>query len=136
MFHTFVLCMETQIKQVLEFYDAFGHPKATAPKFIPDERVVMRHRLLDEEVVELFDAGITGDVVEVADAIVDCFYILIGTAIEYGIADKLVGVFNEVHRSNMSKLGEDGKPIYREDNKILKGPNYSPPQLKDIVYGK
>jgi predicted HAD superfamily Cof-like phosphohydrolase len=128
--------METQIKQVLEFYDAFGHPKATAPKFIPDERVVMRHRLLDEEVVELFDAGITGDVVEVADAIVDCFYILIGTAIEYGIADKLVGVFNEVHRSNMSKLGEDGKPIYREDGKILKGPNYSPPQLKDIVYGK
>ena len=136
MFHTFALCMETQIKQVLEFYDAFGHPKATAPKFIPDERVVMRHRLLDEEVVELFDAGITGDVVGVADAIVDCFYILIGTAIEYGIADKLVGVFNEVHRSNMSKLGEDGKPIYREDGKILKGPNYSPPQLKDIVYGK
>jgi len=136
MFHTFALCMENQIKQVMEFYDAFGHPKAAAPDLIPDERVVMRHRLLDEEMVELFDAGITGDIVEVADAIADCFYILIGTAIEYGIADKLVDVFNEVHRSNMSKLGENGKPIYREDGKILKGPNYSQPQLKEIVYGE
>jgi len=83
----------------------------------------------------LFDSGITGDVAEVADAIADCFYILIGTAIEYGIAEKLPAIFDEVHRSNMSKLGEDGKPIYREDNKIMKGPNYSRPKLDDIVYG-
>jgi hypothetical protein len=127
--------MEKQIQQVIEFYKAFEHPIETKPKYISEERVVMRHRLLDEEVVELFDAGITGDVAEVADAIADCFYILIGTAIEYGIADKLIDVFNEVHRSNMSKLGENGKPIYREDGKVLKGPNYSRPELKDIVYG-
>lgn len=127
--------MEKQIQQVIDFYKAFGHPIETKPKYISEERVVMRHRLLDEEVVELFDAGITGDVAEVADAIADCFYILIGTAIEYGIADKLIDVFNEVHRSNMSKLGENGKPIYREDGKVLKGPNYSRPELKDILYG-
>jgi predicted HAD superfamily Cof-like phosphohydrolase len=127
--------MEKQIEQVKEFYMAFGHPSSDRPIVLSDERVIMRHRLLDEEVVELFDSGITGDVVEVADAIVDCFYILIGTAIEYGIADKLVGAFNEVHKSNMSKLGEDGRPIYREDGKILKGPNYKRPELKDIVYG-
>lgn len=127
--------MEKQIQQVLEFYNAFGHPIASNPKYLSEERVIMRHRLLNEEVLELFDAGITGDVSEVADAITDCFYILIGTAIEYGIADKLTLFFDEVHRSNMSKLGEDGKPIYREDGKVLKGPNYKKPELKDIVYG-
>ena len=128
--------MERQIKQVEEFYDAFNHPKASAPKYMETERLIMRHNILHEEVVELFDAGITGDIVEVGDAITDCLYILIGTAIEYGLADKLPAMFDEVHRSNMSKLGEDGKPIYREDGKILKGPNYQPPYLKDIVYGK
>lgn len=135
MFHTFALCMEKQIQKVLEFYKAFRHPVATKPKYIPEERVVFRHKLLHEEVIELFDAGITGDVSEVADAIADCFYILIGTAIEYGIADKLIEVFDEVHRSNMSKLDENGEPIYREDGKVLKGINYSPPKLDDIVYG-
>lgn len=128
--------MEKQIKQVMEFYDAFGHPKGSKPEHLSEERVVMRHRLLEEEVVELFDSGITGDVIEVADAVADCLYILIGTAIEYGIADKLEKVFDEVHRSNMSKLGQDGKPIYRDDGKVLKGPNYSLPKLKNIIYAE
>jgi predicted HAD superfamily Cof-like phosphohydrolase len=126
--------MEKQVQQVLEFYKAFKHPIATSPKFIPIERVIMRHRLLDEEVVELFEAGSNGDIVDVADAIADCFYILIGTAIEYGIAEKLPALFDEVHRSNMSKLDDDGKPIYREDGKVLKSNNYTPPNLKDIVW--
>ena len=126
--------MEKQVQQVLEFYKAFKHPIATSPKFIPIERVIMRHRLLDEEVVELFEAGSNGDIVDVADAIADCFYILIGTAIEYGIAEKLPALFDEVHRSNMSKLDDDGNPIYREDGKVLKSNNYTPPNLKDIVW--
>jgi predicted HAD superfamily Cof-like phosphohydrolase len=126
--------MEKQVQQVLEFYKAFKHPIATSPKFIPIERVIMRHRLLDEEVVELFEAGSNGDIVDVADAIADCFYILIGTAIEYGIAEKLPALFDEVHCSNMSKLDDDGNPIYREDGKVLKSNNYTPPNLKDIVW--
>jgi predicted HAD superfamily Cof-like phosphohydrolase len=72
--------------------------------------------------------------VGVADAIADCLYILYGTALEWGLGDKLPVIFDEVHRSNMSKLGADGKPIYREDGKILKGENYTPPQIKDIVW--
>ena len=126
--------MEKQIQQVLEFYDAFGHPKADSPKHIETHRLIMRHNILNEEVVELLNAGVKGDLVEVGDAITDCLYILIGTAIEFGLADKLSAMFDEVHKSNMSKLGEDGKPIYREDGKVMKGPNYKKPNLIDIVY--
>lgn len=126
--------MEKQIEQVLEFYKAFKHPIANAPKFMEMDRAIMRHRILDEEVVELFEASAQGNIVEVADAITDCFYILIGTAIEYGIADKLPRLFDEVHRSNMSKLDDDGNPLYREDGKVLKSNNYNPPNLKDIVW--
>ena len=126
--------MEKQISQVFEFYEAFKHPIASAPKMMGMDRAIMRHRLLDEEVVELFQAQADGDIVEVADAIADCFYILIGTAIEYGIADKLSAIFDEVHRSNMSKLDDDGNPLYREDGKVLKSNNYTPPNLKDIVW--
>jgi predicted HAD superfamily Cof-like phosphohydrolase len=86
--------------------------------------------------MELFDACNKGYLVESADAICDCIYILIGTAHELGIADKLSACFDEVQRSNMSKLGEDGKPIYREDGKVQKGPNYEKPNLKHIIYGK
>jgi predicted HAD superfamily Cof-like phosphohydrolase len=96
--------------------------------------LIMRHNILNEEVVELLNAGVTGDLVEVGDAITDCLYILIGTAIEFGVADKLPAMFDEVHKSNMSKLGEDGKPIYREDGKVMKGPNYKKPNLIDIIY--
>ena len=106
-------------------------------RFLHKERALLRHKLLQEEVGELLDASMSsgGTLVDVADAITDCFYILIGTAIEYGIADKLPALFTEVHESNMSKLGEDGKPIYREDGKVMKGPNYKKPNLKSIVYG-
>ena len=126
--------MEKQVNQVLEFYEAFKHPIATSPKWLSNKRVVMRHSLLQEEVTELLQAGADGTLVDVADAITDCLYIIIGTAIEYGIADKLPQLFDEVHRSNMSKLDSDGNPIYREDGKVLKSDKYTPPNLKDIVY--
>ena len=70
---------------------------------------------------------------EVADALGDMLYILCGTIIEHGLQDKIVAVFNEIQRSNMSKLGQDGKPIYREDGKVLKGPNYFKPDIASIV---
>ncbi len=129
--------MEKQIKQVQAFYEAFNVSVPDSMRFLHKERALLRHKLLQEEVGELLDASMSsgGTLVDVADAITDCFYILIGTAIEYGISDKLTALFDEVHESNMSKLGEDGKPIYREDGKVMKGPNYKKPNLKSIVYG-
>lgn len=128
--------MEKQIFQVMDFHLAFNHPVEYAPKLIPVDRALMRHNILNEEVVELLDASIKGNLVECADAICDCIYILLGTAHELGIADKIPACFDEVQRSNMSKLGKNGKPIFREDGKVEKGPNYEKPNLKDIVYGK
>jgi len=128
--------MEKQIQQVMEFHLAFNHPVEYAPKTIEGKRSLFRHKILYEEVMELFEACNKGDLVESADAICDCIYILLGTAHELGIADKLSACFDEVQRSNMSKLGEDGKPIYREDGKVQKGPNYEKPNLKHIIYGK
>jgi len=74
--------------------------------------------------------------VEVADALGDMLYILCGTIIEHGLQDKIEEVFAEIQRSNMSKLGADGQPIYREDGKVMKGPNYSPPDLATILSNK
>jgi predicted HAD superfamily Cof-like phosphohydrolase len=129
--------MEKQIKQVMEFYEAFNMPIPETMRFLHKERALLRHKLIQEEVGELLDASMSsgGTLVDVADAITDCFYILIGTALEYGIADKLPALFDEVHESNMSKLDENGKPIYREDGKVMKGPEYKKPNLKDIIYG-
>ena len=129
--------MEKQIKQVMEFYEAFNMPIPETMRFLHKERALLRHKLIQEEVGELLDASMSsgGTLVDVADAITDCFYILIGTALEYGIADKLPALFDEVHSSNMSKLDENGKPIYREDGKVMKGPGYKKPNLKDIIYG-
>lgn len=130
--------MEKQIKQVQAFYEAFNMPLPETMRYLHKERALLRHKLIQEEVGELLEASMSsnGTLVDVADAITDCFYILIGTAIEYGISDKLPALFDEVHQSNMSKLGEDGKPIYREDGKVMKGPNYKKPNLKSIVYGE
>jgi predicted HAD superfamily Cof-like phosphohydrolase len=93
----------------------------------------LRYDLHNEEFLELRDALSKGDLVEITDAICDLIYVLCGTAVSFGIP--LDECFAEVQRSNMSKLGEDGKPIVREDGKILKGPDFSPPDLKTIIYG-
>jgi predicted HAD superfamily Cof-like phosphohydrolase len=129
--------MEKQIKHVEAFYKAFDMPLPETMRYLHKERALLRHKLIQEEVGELLEASMSsqGTLVDVADAITDCFYILIGTALEYGIADKLPALFDEVHSSNMSKLDENGKPIYREDGKVMKGPGYKKPNLKDIIYG-
>jgi predicted HAD superfamily Cof-like phosphohydrolase len=126
--------MEKQVEQVKEFYKKFRIPFPDSLKFITVERAAMRNNILSEEVNELLNATLNNNLVEVADAITDCMYILIGTAIEYGISDKLPIFFDEVHRSNMSKLDDNGEPILREDGKILKSNNYTPPNLKNIVW--
>jgi len=125
--------MNRQIEQVKKFHQAFGHPVRTKPTFLPEERVEMRIDILREEIDELEEAMKNNDIVSVADAIIDSMYILIGHALEYGIAHRLEQCFDEVQRSNMSKLGKDGLPIYREDGKIMKGPDYSPPGIAEII---
>ena len=86
-----------------------------------------------EENSEYLEAADNGDLVEVADALGDMLYILCGTIIEHGLQDKIEDVFNEIQRSNMSKLGEDGLPIFRKDGKVLKGPNYFKPNILKIL---
>jgi predicted HAD superfamily Cof-like phosphohydrolase len=88
-------------------------------------------KLIREEVSELEEANSFSDLVEVADALTDILYVVYGMAHAYGIP--IDECFEEVHRSNMSKLGEDGKPVYREDGKVIKGPNYSKPDLKKVL---
>lgn len=121
--------MTEQIEQVKEFYTAFGQPMGEGMRY---KRQSLRNRLLDEEVGELLIATRRMDNVEALDAIVDCMYILIGTAIELGIDHLIPAAFAEVHRSNMTKLDANGKPVFREDGKIAKSELYEKPNLKKL----
>jgi predicted HAD superfamily Cof-like phosphohydrolase len=125
--------MERQIIQVGEFQQAFGVESPKRPTMLPKERAILRQKLLKEEVKEIEDGAKSGDIVQVADGVIDSMYILIGTAHEYGFADRLVMLFDEVHRSNMTKMGPDGKAIFREDGKVMKPDTYSPPKLSIIL---
>ena len=117
--------MQDKIKAVKEFHEAFGLGVNTKPiANLSPQKIKLRFNLMDEENNEYLEAAENNDLVEVADALGDMLYILCGTIIEHGMQHKIEEVFNEIQRSNMSKLGEDGKPIYREDGKVLKGPNY------------
>ena len=93
---------------------------------------LLRFNLMKEENEEYLAAANANDLIEVADALGDMLYILCGTMIEHGMQDKIEAVFDEIQSSNMSKLGKDGKPIFREDGKVLKGPNYFKPNIKQF----
>ncbi|AXO79995.1 hypothetical protein DZC78_06200 [Olleya aquimaris] len=126
--------MQDKIEAVKAFHTAFkiGHletPKAN----LGTEKNKLRHELMSEENAEYLQAAENNDLVEVADALGDMLYILCGTIIEHGMQHKIEEVFNEIQKSNMSKLGENGEPIYREDGKVLKGPNYFKPDIKAIL---
>jgi len=88
---------------------------------------------MQEENEEYLEAAESGNLEEVADALGDMLYILCGTILDHGLQYKIEAVFDEIQRSNMSKLGADGKPIYREDGKVLKGPNYFKPNIEKIL---
>jgi|TARA_B100002052_G_C15379794_1_gene374855 predicted HAD superfamily Cof-like phosphohydrolase len=123
--------MKKQIEHVRQFHDAFGIKNNYKPNAVLDSDVFdLRHRLMHEENEEYLEACKNGDLVEIADALGDMMYILCGTILSHGLQDKIENIFEEIQRSNMSKLGTDGKPIYREDGKILKGPNYFKPDIK------
>ncbi|HMQ43407.1 MAG: nucleoside triphosphate pyrophosphohydrolase family protein [Confluentibacter sp.] len=126
--------MKNKIEAVKAFHTAFklGHsetPKADLGK----EKNTLRFNLMKEENEEYLEAANNNDLVEVADALGDMLYILCGTIIEHGMQYKIEEVFDEIQRSNMSKLDENGEPIYREDGKVLKGPNYFKPNIDAIL---
>ena len=126
--------LKETIAHVEKFHDSFGIGNNHTPTTdLSMKDIQLRFDLMKEENEEYFDAAKENDLVEVADALGDMLYILCGTIIEHGMQDKIEAVFNEIQRSNMSKLGEDGEPIYREDGKVLKGPNYFKPNISDIL---
>jgi predicted HAD superfamily Cof-like phosphohydrolase len=126
--------MKNQLEAVHAFHKSFGLGVSSTPKASLGEAVnLLRYNLMKEENEEYLEAVQNNDLVEVADALGDMLYILCGTILEHGLQFKIEEVFNEIQRSNMSKLGENGLPIYREDGKVLKGPNYSKPDFKEIL---
>ncbi|WP_369048399.1 hypothetical protein [Tenacibaculum sp. UWU-22] len=126
--------MKNKIAAVQEFHTAFKLGIQNKPiADIGKDKIRLRYNLMKEENEEYLEAAKQNDLVEIADALGDMLYILCGTIIEHGFQDKIEAVFQEIQRSNMSKLGEDGKPIYREDGKVLKGPNYFKPNIKAIL---
>jgi predicted HAD superfamily Cof-like phosphohydrolase len=121
---------------VREFHEAYGLPVAAQPNIANEKVNGLRIELIREELEEMKEALEAGDLTEVLDALTDLQYVLDGAFLSFGLQDLKEVAFAEVHRSNMSKLGADGKPVVREsDGKILKGPNYTPPDLKAIVEG-
>jgi len=122
------------IGAVEEFHNSFGIENKYAPTIeVSEADIELRHRLMQEENDEYLEAAKNGDLIEVADALGDMLYILAGTMLKHGMQDKIEDVFEEIQRSNMSKLDENGKAIYREDGKILKSKLYFKPNIKDIL---
>ena len=122
------------IDQVKAFSEAFNikYSKEINPN-LDQSTIDLRFRLMEEENKEYLEAANNNDIVEIADALGDILYILCGTILAHGLQDKIVEVFNEIQRSNMSKLDINGEPVIREDGKILKGPNYFKPKIREIL---
>ena len=125
--------MEKQLKVVEEFHNAFGQENGKYPRLIPRLEYDLRHTLMKEENDEYLEACYNKSLVEVADALGDQLYILCGTILKHGMQHIIQDVFDEIQASNMSKLGEDGKPVLRHDGKILKGPGYFRPDLSKFI---
>ena len=121
----------SNFNKVWHFMHTFGQETPKRPTLPNQKLAQLRVDLIAEELNELVDALADDDMVEIADALTDILYVTYGAGVAFGI--ELDPCFHEVHRSNMSKLGPDGKPIYREDGKVLKGPGYFPPNLEEIV---
>jgi predicted HAD superfamily Cof-like phosphohydrolase len=122
------------IAMVHDFHEAFGIANADAPMahLAPDD-ILLRYKLMREENEEYLEAAQKGDLVEIADALGDMLYILCGTILKHGLEYKIEAVFEEIQRSNMSKLDGQGKPIYREDGKVLKSDRYVKPDIAAIL---
>lgn len=126
--------MQKQINAVKEFFTIFKISYREDPTAdLGETKSMLRYNLMKEENEEYLEAVQNNDLVEIADALGDMMYILCGTIIEHGLQHKMEAVFDEIQRSNMSKLDVKGEPIYREDGKVMKGPNYSKPDFSEIL---
>lgn len=121
----------TNFEKVIQFMNTYNQEVKRKAEFPDATTTHLRVDLIEEELDELKEAIANDDLVEVADALTDLLYVVYGAGAAFGI--NLDACFHEVHSSNMSKLGEDGKPIYREDGKVMKGPNFREPALRDIL---
>ena len=124
--------MTTNFERVKVFMETFGQEVKTNIELPDKQTQKLRVRLIQEELTELIQALATNDEIEVADALTDILYVTYGAGHAFGV--DLDACFREVQESNMSKLGEDGKPVYRSDGKVQKGPNYWKPDLTKILY--
>lgn len=122
-----------KIKSVAEFHEVFQIGNAEKITLISERDYTLRYNLIKEENEEYLHACQNNDLVEIADALGDQLYILFGTILKHGLQHKIEEVYDEIHRSNMSKLDEKGQPIFREDGKILKSSLYFKPNIKNIL---
>ena len=128
---------KTTLKQVQEFHETYGLSVLSEPSIADEKTNALRINLLAEELDELKEALEEGDLLETLDALIDLQYVLDGAFLSFGLQGLKQVAFDEVHRSNMSKLGADGKPIRREsDGKVLKGPDYFKPDLTQFLEKK
>jgi predicted HAD superfamily Cof-like phosphohydrolase len=126
--------MKKQLKAVQKFHETFGLGVSYEMKAnLGKQKNELRFELMREENEEYLEAVRNNDIVETADALGDMLYILCGTILEHGLQHKIEEVFDEIQNSNMSKLGANGKPIYREDGKVMKGPDYFKPNFEKIL---
>jgi len=136
------LAFQKIISAVEEFHDAFGIENKYEPTLTDNDTALLRYKLMREENEEYLEACENNDLIEVADALGDQLYILCGTILKHGLQDKIEEVFQEIQRSNMSKLDENGKPIINDGiidptrpvGKVLKSTEYSQPNIKEILY--
>lgn len=126
--------MQNQLKSVKIFHEAFGIKISNKPTLeLSKDILKLRHSLMVEENNEYLKAVEEKNLIEVADALGDMLYILCGTILTHGFQNLIEDIFDEIQSSNMSKLGDEGKPIYRNDGKVLKGPNYKKPNIKKFL---
>lgn len=126
--------MKKILQAVQKFHTAFGLDIREEPTASPGaDKSRLRYELMKEENEEYLDAAGKGDLTEVADALGDMLYILCGTILEHGMQHKIEEIFNEIQKSNMSKLSANGEPVYREDGKVLKGPGYVQPDIAKLL---
>lgn len=128
------MTLQETIGAVEKFHDAFGIKNNYEPTVdLSESEIELRHNLMKEENEEYLEAAQKGDIVEIADALGDQLYILCGTILKHGLQHKIEEVFQEIQRSNMSKLDANGQPIYREDGKVMKSELYFRPDIKSIL---
>ena len=129
------MTLKETIEEVAKFHDAFKIGNNFEPTVdLTKDEILLRYKLMREENEEYLEAAENGDMVEVADALGDMLYILCGTILKHGMQDKIAEVFQEIQRSNMSKLDENGEPIYREDGKVMKSKLYFKPDSEKFAH--